>query len=104
VRNLQNILLQNEARITVSYNRDPWSTPTPAQRPLFQEKFSDFGTASSMDNPMYDICIDLAIADLSEQVKPNYSTTAKRFNVERTTLCRRFQGEQASRAVANSEH
>ena len=57
-----------------------------------------------MDNPTYDMRIDLAIADLSEQVKPNYSATAKRFDVERTTLRRRFQGEQASRAVANSEH
>jgi hypothetical protein len=48
--------------------------------------------------------IALAIADLSEQDKPNYSATAKKYPpVDRQTIKRRFLGEQTSRVQANSE-
>jgi hypothetical protein len=48
--------------------------------------------------------IALAIADLSDQDKPNYTATARKYPpVKRQTLQRRFLGEQTSRAEANSE-
>ena len=49
--------------------------------------------------------INLALKDLSLQDKPNVSTTAKKFNVNRSTLSRRFNGETnpAKRAVQKSQ-
>src|SRR3954466_591543 len=47
--------------------------------------------------------IDLALADLASQVKPNYSATAKKWQVERTTLAKRYKWQTVSRAIANSE-
>jgi hypothetical protein len=51
-----------------------------------------------MSNP-----IDLAIADLNKQAVPNYSGTAKLFQVDRTTLRRRFLRKQLSLQQACSE-
>ena len=52
----------------------------------------------------YEQRIDNAIAWLQSQEKRNYSEAARRFNVERTTVARRFEGKTTSRAEANSEH
>lgn len=41
--------------------------------------------------------IDLALEDLKSQKKPAYAATARKYNVDRTTLYRRFQGKTVSR-------
>jgi hypothetical protein len=46
--------------------------------------------------------IQAAIADLASQERVNYSATAKRYNLERTTLAKRFQGKTVSNQEANS--
>jgi hypothetical protein len=46
--------------------------------------------------------IELALADLSEQDEPIYRATARKYDVNYTTLMRRFKGEQVSRAIANA--
>jgi Tc5 transposase DNA-binding domain len=49
--------------------------------------------------------LELALADLSKQSIPNFSGTAKRFQVNRTTLRRRFDGSQQSfRAAREDTH
>ena len=41
--------------------------------------------------------IELALEDLSLQEVPNYTETAKKFGVNRSTLSRRYRGKTASR-------
>jgi hypothetical protein len=43
----------------------------------------------------------MAALDLSD--RKNFSTVAREYNLERTTLAKRYKGETTSRAVANSE-
>jgi hypothetical protein len=43
-----------------------------------------------------------AVADLDTQLEPNYSATAKKYSLDRSTLSRRAQGKQRSKACANS--
>ena len=57
-----------------------------------------------MNNSTTKSAIELALDDLKLQKKPNYSATARKFGVERTTLAKRFKGKTVSRAIANSEH
>ena len=47
--------------------------------------------------------ISAAIADLKTQAKPNYDATAKKHDIDRNTLRRRFEGKTASRAIAQLE-
>src|SRR5450432_4075312 len=49
-----------------------------------------------MDRTTYDAQLELALSDLSKQLVPNYTSTARRFQVNRTTLHRRFNGSQQS--------
>ena len=56
-----------------------------------------------MDNSSYEGRIESAIEALESQDKPNYRATAKKHNVNHTTLRRRFLGEQLPLKVANSE-
>src|SRR4051812_47273987 len=48
--------------------------------------------------------MELALADLASQDKPNYRATAKKHSVVYTTLRRRHLGLQQSRQAAASEH
>ena len=48
--------------------------------------------------------LDLALADLAQQDKPNFLGTSKRYNVSVTTLRDRFLGKQSSRQAATSIH
>ena len=48
--------------------------------------------------------IQLALADLELQERPNYAATAKKYNISRVTLSRRHQGTQLSRDESNSIH
>ncbi len=48
--------------------------------------------------------IAAALADLESQVVPNYSTTAKKHGVVRTTLMRRFTGKTVSNYEATTEY
>ena len=41
--------------------------------------------------------IELAIADLDLQETPNFTATAKKYNISRSTLSRRYKGIQLSR-------
>ena len=43
-----------------------------------------------------------AINDLKSQKSPNFSTTARKYNLDRTTLTRRFKGEAVSYSEARS--
>ena len=48
--------------------------------------------------------IELALADLSNQTKPNLMGTAKKYGLVESTLRRRFQKKTLSRAAATSEY
>ena len=56
-----------------------------------------------MDNLTYEARLGLALEDLGKQAKPNPTGTATKYNVDRTTLRRRFTGEQQDRATAHAE-
>lgn len=43
-----------------------------------------------------------ALKDLESQKRPNFSTTAKKYQVERTTLAKRFKGQTGTIQEANS--
>ena len=47
--------------------------------------------------------IELALADLNQQEKPNILATAKKYQLVTSTLSRRFQGKTVSYAAASSE-
>ena len=47
--------------------------------------------------------IQQAITDLESQNPPQYAATAKKYNVDRTTLMRRFKGEITSYSEARSK-
>jgi hypothetical protein len=46
--------------------------------------------------------IEAAIADLKTQKRVNFAATARRWDIERTTLTRRFRGTQSTIEDANS--
>ena len=48
--------------------------------------------------------IQAALADLDSQAVVNYAATARRWNIERTTLARRHQRKPTSRSDANSKY
>ncbi|RFU30473.1 hypothetical protein B7463_g5875, partial [Scytalidium lignicola] len=48
--------------------------------------------------------IQEAIADLKSQKKPNFSATAKKYGLERTTLAKRYKGQHTSMETAMSTH
>jgi hypothetical protein len=52
----------------------------------------------------HDAQIELAIADLRQQSKPNILGTAKKHGVIESTLRRRFKGQQTSISAANSAY
>jgi hypothetical protein len=56
-----------------------------------------------MDNLTYEARLELAMEDLGKQTSLNYLGTAKRFNVNRVTLMRRFTGTQQNRRIAHAE-
>jgi len=55
-----------------------------------------------MDNIPHNARIQLAIADLESQNRINYTTTAKKWDLDRTTLARRHRGETGTREKATS--
>lgn len=57
-----------------------------------------------MDNSSHNDRMEQAIADLKSQDTPNYRATAKKYDVNHTTLRRRHLGEQGTRQAAVSEH
>jgi hypothetical protein len=52
---------------------------------------------SNMDDIPHNDRIELAIADLESQECLNYAATAKKWNIERTTLSRRYKGVTGSK-------
>src|SRR5450432_868737 len=56
-----------------------------------------------MDNSTYEARLGLALEDLRKQIIPNFSSTSRRFQVNRITLVRRFKGTQQNRRIASSE-
>ena len=48
--------------------------------------------------------IAAALADLESQAVPNYKATAKKYEVVRTTLMRRYTGKTVSNQEATTEH
>ena len=56
-----------------------------------------------MDNSTYEARLGLALEDIRKQTIPNFSSTARRFQVNRITLVRRFKGTQQNRRIASSE-
>ena len=48
--------------------------------------------------------MELALADLNRQDKPNFLGTAKKYGLVGSTLRRRYQGKTMSRVAANSEY
>jgi hypothetical protein len=56
-----------------------------------------------MDNLTYEARLGLALEDLSKQARPNPTGTARTYNVNHTTLQRRFYSLQQDRASARAE-
>ena len=55
--------------------------------------------------PTYtEAALQLALADLAKQDKPNYLATSKKYGVPRRALSDRFTGKTVSRQEAASEH
>ena len=52
---------------------------------------------STMDNIPHNDRIELAIADLESQDRPNYASTAKKYHFNRSTLSRRYRGVTGTR-------
>ena len=67
--------------------------------PTFYTALARSSNANSMD---HDARIEAAIADLESQERVNYSATAKKWNVDRTTLAKRHRGKTGSNQDANS--
>jgi hypothetical protein len=57
-----------------------------------------------MNNSTHDDRIELALADLRLQEKPNIRGTAKNFSLVESTLRRRWHGKSMSRPAASSEY
>ena len=57
-----------------------------------------------MDYSTKEAQIELAIADLDRQLKPNYARTAKEYGLVASTLRRRHQGLTMSKEAAISEY
>ena len=57
-----------------------------------------------MDCSTHNARINLAVADLRKQEKPNFKATARKYTVNSTTLKRRYQGRQLSKQAASSEY
>src|SRR5436305_14762620 len=64
-----------------------------------------FNTPSSKFNQMANSeAIQLALDDLKSQDVTNFAATAKKHNVDRTVLMRRFKGQTVSNREAHSTH
>ena len=57
-----------------------------------------------MAQSTYNARIELAIADLANQTKPNYMATAKKYGVARITLRDRYLGQSLSVQAAASKY
>ena len=57
-----------------------------------------------MPNTTHDARIRSALADLDSQSKPNYTATAKKWSLERTTLAKRHKGQTVSKQAAIAQH
>jgi hypothetical protein len=51
----------------------------------------------------YNARVELALAELAELEVPTFRPIARKYDINHTTLSRRFRGEQVSRAIANAE-
>ena len=60
--------------------------------------------SSKRDNMVNEADILKAISDLKSQKKLQYAKTARKYNIERTTLMRRYKGQTASYQEARSIH
>jgi hypothetical protein len=58
---------------------------------------------SNASQQSHDYRIAAAIADLKLQKKPNFMATAKKWDLERTTLAKRFKGQTWSIETYRSE-
>ena len=59
---------------------------------------------SSMATSTHDARIELAMADLANQAKPNLMATSKKYGVARMTLRDRFTGQSLSKQAAASKY
>ena len=57
---------------------------------------------STMDNIPHNDRIELAIANLESQDRPNYASTTKKYHLNRSTLSRRYRGVTGTRQDAIS--
>jgi hypothetical protein len=57
-----------------------------------------------MNKSTHNTRIELALADLGQQEKPNYRGTAKKYDLVESTLRRRWKGQSLSKQAAASEY
>ena len=74
--------------------------PDPAECPIFNIFPPQLLSITTMSKEAQ---IELAIAHLNQQIKPNYAAAARKFGFEPTTLRRRHKGITVSRQQASSE-
>ena len=63
--------------------------------------FNSCTVAKIMDNSTKNASIELEIADLNRQLKPNINAPAKSYSLVESTLRRRFKGESLSFQAAH---
>ena len=56
-----------------------------------------------MSDATHNARIDSELAELASQSKPNYTATAKKWSVERTTLAKRHKGQTISKQATNAQ-
>jgi Tc5 transposase DNA-binding domain len=77
----------------------------PQRPPRLNARFcSFFSTTFNAMNSTTNSRIESALADLESQDSVNYAATARKWQIERTTLARRHKGQSTSRAAANSKY
>jgi hypothetical protein len=66
--------------------------------------FTIFAPYSTPIDQSHDAQIALAIADIGDQIAPNYAEYARKYELDRSTLSRRHRGKRTSRKEATSDH
>jgi Tc5 transposase DNA-binding domain len=76
--------------------------PRTNEHPFFI-RFLSLSRLSSMESSTKEARLELALEDIRKQTSPNWLGTARKFQVDRETLKRRFTGVQQSRSDTNAE-
>jgi hypothetical protein len=77
--------------------------PVRARSHCMHAHFKFQSPQSNMDNISYNDRIELAITNLESQITLNYAATAKKHNIDRSTLSRRYRDAITSKVESLSK-